>query len=417
MLDTRMLNLLSLSRRWPTGKNPSRLNFLSHLSRITTPGRAFIPQVDGLRFIAIMAVIAFHVRAICSFHLHATPSGNAVEGDWVNDIFSTGHLGVQLFFTISGFILSLPFARCWLGGEKAVSLRGYYLRRVTRIEPPYLIHLAFLFLLCALVLRHQPAHQHYFQNSNWLDFSSKHLLASLFYSNGFIFGGHPYPNIVLWSLEVEVQFYLLAPLLAQIFKIGGVWLRRALLAGTIVLMPLFAGHIGNWLGNSYLAGFSLIGNLQYFLVGFLLADWQVTSKKAVPRNFLWDLFFILGGAVVVVFRNSSWIYSALPAIIGVCCLAAFRGTLAFRVLGQPWITTIGGMCYTIYMYHWLMISLLIRPAIHLQTHILRLDLLILFVLMSAVIVPVCAILFAVFERPFMRRDWPAKLREKILGAA
>lgn len=391
------------------------MKLLSQLSRITTPGRAFIPQIDGLRFIAIMAVIAFHVRAICSFHLRASPAGNTVEGDVINDLFSTGHLGVQLFFVISGFILSLPFARCWLGGDRPVSLGVYYLRRVTRIEPPYIIHLAFLFLFCALVLRHQPAHQHHFQNSSWLDFSFKHILASLFYSNGFIFAAHPYPNIVLWSLEVEVQFYLLAPVLAQVFKINGIW-RRTLLAGAILLLPLVAGPVANWLGNPYLATGSLLGNLQYFLVGFLLADWQVTAKTPVPRRVWWDLLFLVGGVAVVCFRNNPWLDFALPALIGVCCVAAFRGTLIFRVLGHPWLTTIGGMCYTIYMYHWLMISLLIRPAIHLQTHILWLDLLILFVLMSAVIVPVCAVLFAVFERPFMRRDWPAKLREKFLGA-
>lgn len=364
-----------------------------------------------------MAVVAYHVRAICSFHLHTSPTGSVVEGDPVNDIFSTGHLGVQLFFAISGFILSLPFARCWLGGDKPVNLRGYYLRRVTRIEPPYVIHLMFLFILCALVLRYQPAHQQLIHNSSWLQFSSRHILASLFYSNGFIFANHPYPNIVLWSLEVEVQFYVLAPLLAQVFKIGGTWLRRGLLACGIVLLPLAAGPVANGLGNPYLAGFSLLGNLQYFLVGFLLADWQVTAKTPARRHFLWDLSFILAGTVLVWFRNNAWINYVLPVIIGFCFVAAFMGTMTFRTLGHPVITTIGGMCYTIYMYHWLMISMLIRPVIHLQTHILWLDLLIYFALMSMVIIPVCAVLFAVFERPFMRRDWPARLWEKLQRAS
>jgi peptidoglycan/LPS O-acetylase OafA/YrhL len=58
----------------------------------------------------------------------------------------------------------------------------------------------------------------------------------------------------------------------------------------------------------------------------------------------------------------------------------------------------------------------VRLTIHIQTHILWLDLLIFFILMSAVILPVCAVLFVLFERPFMRRDWPARFREKILGA-
>lgn len=391
------------------------MKFLSQLSRITTPGRTFIPQIDGLRFIAILAVLAYHVRAICSFHLHASPSGSVIEGDLVNDIFSTGHLGVQLFFAISGFILSLPFARCWRAGEKPVSLRGYYLRRLTRIEPPYVIHLMFLFLFCILVLRHQPMQQHYFVHSGWLDYSGKHILASLFYLNGFIYGTHPYPNIVLWSLEVEVQFYLLAPMLAQVFKIDQVWLRRGLLVAGMGLLPVAGAQLANWVGNPYLAGFSLLGNLQFFLVGFLLADWQAAARTPASRHLLWDLFLLLAGVVLVYFRNSEWMYSALPIIIGIIAIAAFKGALTFRVLGNPWVTTIGGMCYTIYMYHWLMISVLIRPAIHLQTHILWLDLLIYFLLMSAVIVPVCAVLFLLFERPFMRRDWPAKLREKVLG--
>jgi peptidoglycan/LPS O-acetylase OafA/YrhL len=391
------------------------LNLLGQLSRITSPGRGFIPQIDGLRFIAIMAVIAFHVRAICSFHLHASPDGTTIEGDPVNDIFSTGHLGVQLFFAISGFILSLPFARCWLADGKPVSLGGYYLRRVTRIEPPYVIHLALLFLFCALVLRHQPMHQRYFVGSTWLDYSGRHILASLFYSNGFIYGNHPYPNIVLWSLEVEVQFYLLAPLLAQVFKVGHAWVRRTLLVAGIVFIPLAAGPIANWLGNPYLAGFSLLGNLQFFLVGFLLADWQAGVKTPAPRHLLWDFSFLLAGVMLVCFRNTAWLWFALPALVGICCVAAFKGTLTFRALRNPWVTTIGGMCYTIYMYHWLMISMLVRVAIHLQTHILWLDLLIFFGLMSAVIVPVCAVLFALFERPFMRRDWPARFRDRLRG--
>jgi peptidoglycan/LPS O-acetylase OafA/YrhL len=212
-----------------------------------------------------------------------------------------------------------------------------------------------------------------------------------------------------------VQFYILAPLLAQMFKIGQAWLRRGLMVAGIILLPLAGWKIANWLGNPYLAGFSLLGNIQYFLVGFLLADWQATIKATPSRNLLWDLLLILAGVVLVWFRNSEWMGYALPVLIGICCVAAFKGTLTFPALGFPWITTIGGMCYTIYMYHILMISMLVRLTIHLQTHILWLDLLIFYVLMSAVIVSVCAVLFAIFERPFMRRDWPAQFRDKLLG--
>ena len=391
------------------------MKVLDHLSRITTAGRAFIPQIDGLRFIAIMAVVAFHVRAICSYHFPASPQGLAIEGDPVNDIFSVGHFGVALFFTISGFILSLPFARQYLCGGKPVRLREYYIRRVTRIEPPYVIHLVFLFMLCALVLRHQPSHPHLYQNEAWAGYALKHVLASLVYSNGFIYAAHPYPNIVLWSLEIEVQFYLLAPFLARVFSIAGARQRRALLAGLILLLPSAMEHmLPALVGDSYRVGFSLAGNLQYFLAGFLLADLYLTGGPAMAaRSFKWDWFFLLPAVAVVCLRHSSWLDAVLPCLIFISCLAAFRGVMTFRFLGNPWITTVGGMCYTIYMYHWLMISMLVRLTGRWRTHILWLDLLIQFVVMSAAIIFLCAILFALFERPFMQRDWPARLWNKI----
>ena len=400
------------------------MKLLNQLSRITTSGRVFIPQIDGLRFVAIIAVIAYHIRAICSYHFHASPSGEAIEGDLVNNAFGIGHLGVQLFFAISGFILSLPFARQWLCNGRRISLRDYYVRRVTRIEPPYVIHLVFVFVLCGLVLRWLPSHPHLYHNEAWAGYALKHVLSSLFYVNGFIFGSHPYPNIVLWSLEIEVQFYILAPFLAGIFMIAGAWKRRAFIAilipaGSLIL--LLAGSLARISdANIYRMGFSLIGNYQYFLMGFLMADFYLLNKlESSIRNYKWDLVFPLAITAVILLRHYSLLYLLLPWLILFCCLAAFRGVLTAKFLGHPWITTIGGMCYTIYMYHWLMISTLVRVTGGLRTHILWLDLLIQFVLMSVIIIGVCAVLFALFERPFMRRDWPARLWAQVrhLGKA
>jgi peptidoglycan/LPS O-acetylase OafA/YrhL len=71
------------------------------------------------------------------------------------------------------------------------------------------------------------------------------------------------------------------------------------------------------------------------------------------------------------------------------------------------------MCYTIYMYHWLLISLLLRFTGRLRTHVIWLDMLIQFVLITGGILVICAILFALFERPFMRRNWPETFRAKV----
>src|SRR3974390_3528655 len=87
---------------------------LGRLSRVTSPGRQFVPQIDGLRFIAIMTVVAYHVSLFYLFHRGLTPTF------WLNTVFAAGHNGVALFFSISGFILSLPFAREELCGGPRV---------------------------------------------------------------------------------------------------------------------------------------------------------------------------------------------------------------------------------------------------------------------------------------------------------
>lgn len=379
------------------------MDLLRRLSRITTPGRDFIPQIDGLRFVAIITVIMYHVRLIGLFHLGHQPDEPVT--DPVSAGFSAGHYGVQLFFLISGFILALPFARQHLAGGKPVDLRGYFLRRLTRIEPPYLIHLAILFLLCVFIYRHQPLHEAMYGNQGWWRYCVTHLGASLFYANGFIFRAHPYPNMVLWSLEVEVQFYLVAPVLAKIFLVKSAPVRRTLLVGAILIIQ----GVITFLPPGYLVWASLVGNLPFFLAGLLMADWHTTGwLRPSARGALWDFLPPLAAAAVVwiQFHGGALL---LPWILLLGCVAAFRGAWAPRVFGNPWIATIGGMCYTIYLYHLIIISTLYRVTIHLQTGRLWLDLLIQFAVMAPVILLVCAGLFAVSERPFMRRDWPARV--------
>jgi peptidoglycan/LPS O-acetylase OafA/YrhL len=382
------------------------MNLLNHLSRITSSGKGFLPQVDGLRFIAIMAVIAYHVRQICSYHLGVSLESETGTEGLVNAAFATGRLGVPLFFTISGFILALPFARQQLCQGPPVSMRAYYIRRITRLEPPYLIHLAILFVLCGAVLRFLPSHPSLYYTNAWAGYAWSHVFPSVLYSNGLLYGQHPYPNVVLWSLEVEVQFYILAPALAALLMIHSKPFRRGLIVGLILLLTL----IGYMVPQVYLYVFSLAGNLQFFLTGFLLCDLYLIEWAAAPKQTLtWDILFFLAVGTIIAVNDQPELGLLLPWLNGVICIAAFRGCFCGRCLANPWLTTIGGMCYTIYMYHWLMISALVRLTERLQTHVFWLDMLIQFTVITAVIIVICAFLFALFERPFMRRDWHSKL--------
>jgi len=388
------------------------MNLYQHLSRVMTRGRVFVPQVDGLRFLAIMGVLAFHVRAITAWHYGVTLESPTGADGLVNWTFGAGCKGVELFFAISGFILGLPFARQYCGGGEPVRLKAYYLRRLTRLEPPYVIQLLLVLILTCLVLRHQPSHRELYQQPDWLAQTLRHLGTSLIYGSGLITHAHPQPNIVLWSLEIEVQFYLLAPLLARVFQLASAPARRLAIIG-LMLLP---EALGSWVNCPVLFEWSLLGKLPFFMAGFLFCDLFLNGHiQTARRSHLWDVGFFGSGVAAVGLGGLGLDNPFLPWLALLVFAAAFRGKIAYWLMGLPLLTTIGGMCYTIYMYHWLMISGLIRLTIKLSTHIFWLDLLIQFVVMSAIIIAVSCVLFALFERPFMKRDWPQKFRAFVGG--
>jgi peptidoglycan/LPS O-acetylase OafA/YrhL len=116
--------------------------------------------VDGIRFIAIASVFLFHVTRLLYDEYPAnrvTPFGRAEAADVVGRFLREGRLGVMVFFALSGFILAMPFVAARLGEGRPVSLGAYFLRRVTRIEPPYLVALALVALLAALTDAWVPA--------------------------------------------------------------------------------------------------------------------------------------------------------------------------------------------------------------------------------------------------------------------
>jgi len=197
---------------------------LSGLRRITSDGK-FIPEVDGFRLLAILLVIFDHIHGQIALHVGTVwPS--------VLTIADGGRRGVEFFFVISGFILGLPFARRALvsspsDSQRPFSYRAYLLRRVTRLEPPYVLSLV-LRLGLIVVVFHEDLQQ-----------LAPHFRASLFYVHNLVFADMSRVSPPTWSLEVEVQFYLLAPFLAAVFGISSTMGRRGLLiAGTLGLSVL-----------------------------------------------------------------------------------------------------------------------------------------------------------------------------------
>src|ERR1051326_4960715 len=233
------------------------------LQRILTPGRQFIPQVDGLRFVAIAAVVLYHVNAYVLGRQVAGADIRPSEA-WLPTLLGIGAYGVQLFFVISGFLLALPFARAKFGMAPRPSLRNYYLRRLTRLEPPYIVAMCAIFSAGILIHRISPD-----TATAWPHLSEwPNLVTSLLYQHNLIFGQPSAIASVAWSLEIEVQFYVLVPLLAMVFSLRNTTLRRALLVGIMVGSAFVRNLL---LPHASIAGLTLAGQCEWFGGGFLFA--------------------------------------------------------------------------------------------------------------------------------------------------
>ncbi|WP_188078939.1 acyltransferase family protein [Actinotalea subterranea] len=160
------------------------------------PAARHVEGLDGLRAVAAVGVLAYHV------HFLVGPSTGPVAA-----LAGVGWIGVDLFFAISGFILFLPFARAHRDG-RPVPLRRFFVRRARRILPAYWFNLFVLVTLTVPGILATP--------SGWAT-----VLADATFTADYL--GRPSINSVYWSLYCEVAFYVALPLVARAF-VGRRWL-------------------------------------------------------------------------------------------------------------------------------------------------------------------------------------------------
>ncbi len=382
---------------------------LNSFRRITSDG-AYIPEIDGLRFIAILSVVFLHCYA--EFLSRMATGATAGQNGSGNTPFPTGMdnqhgllrllwhggYGVAVFFAISGFILAWPFARQHLQAGRIVNLRFYFLRRLTRLEPPYIVVL----LIRSILLLAAGAHT--------IHFVLVHLIASIFYVHNIAFGIASRIEAASWSLEIEIQFYCLAPFLTQIYRIPRAWLRRCLLISMIAgAAPLQRAFLPGWYGPDNTGAFmlSILSAIQFFLVGLLVADLYVDGWERIPQTWRWDFVCIPLWILMFWLQPHGFRFLA-PLILPIVFVGAFKGSVVPRVLRNPVVSTIGGMCYSIYLTHrttvFILQAILARFHLHFWTWLAAS----LFVVAPASIA-VGAVYFRLIERPCMDPRWPQKL--------
>jgi peptidoglycan/LPS O-acetylase OafA/YrhL len=369
---------------------------LDRLSRITSAGK-IIPEVEGLRFIAITTVILHHLGGQLLRKKGSQFEFNTMSSVISQLVWQSGSAAVQLFFTISAFILALRFAKQYRANGPKVSLKNYYVRRLTRLEPPYLIALVVTLPFAFLVAG---GRGHILQ-------LLQHLIASAVYLHGTIFGYPSSINGVSWSLEVEVQFYIIAPILGMVYKIRPTLIRYGiyLLFGALAIL---------WQHLHPIDGLALFlpHHLQFFIGGFFLADIYVTEWNSDPKiSRAFDLFSLVGWGllIVLIYVQNQWT-KLLPVVIIVAYIGALRGHWTTRILSNPYITTIGGMCYSLYLYHFTIIIVLSRLSFKLvRGNQFLPNFLVQIAVLGVIVLFSGSIFFYAFERPFMEKSWPQHL--------
>lgn len=391
------------------------------LGRVTSAGN-YVPQLDGIRFVMMLPVLFYHAALRGA---RITPDPLANETLTVTWLPFAGY-GVSVFFLVSGFIIAYPFM-----SQRPPRLASYYKRRMLRIEPPYVVTMIGCFIILSVVSVPSGAPTFYYTDAPlW-----QSLLASLTYTHGLIYGYSPKLNPPTWSLEREMQFYMLAPFLVYAYMaiknrrvrmwFGGIICVALLILGEVIRAGLPYEHVLRHTGLAESYGFWL---------GIMTCDYTMharTLQQPAHRSYDWAFVLgyiglIIGGVFDPRVEFLSRADHTLGALAGIansslraaCMLMVFagaiRGTTTRAMLALPWVTFIGGACYSIYLAH--------LPIMHLSSEVIEhvvhpTSLVFSTILCWAILVPTAVVLGLVFyaciERPCMRPDWPGDLMRTI----
>lgn len=290
-------------------------------------------EIDGLRAIAVLSILLFHAGF---------------------SKFSGGYVGVDVFFVISGYLISTIIFNQKTSGT--FSFASFYIRRARRILPAL-----FLVLLACL-----PFAWFWLIPKDMIEFAQSLLAVIFLGSNIFFWSDSGYfstasefrPLLHAWSLSLEEQFYLLFPLLvtALMSSKKQFFVRTCLLLGGISLI------FSIWSATKYPSfGFFLLpSRIWEFLIGSLVAYFVLFGQTERPVNSTVKEYLGFAGIVLIIgaillFKPDMPFpgYWALIPTIGTALVIAFadQNTLSGRLLGNRVFVTIGLISYSTYLWH------------------------------------------------------------------
>ncbi|WP_439543654.1 acyltransferase family protein [Hyphomicrobium sp.] len=298
----------------------------------------YLPHVDGLRAVAVALVVIFHA--------------------WPN-LLPGGFIGVDVFFVISGFIITRQLAVEMDGGS--FSYLAFLGRRIRRLIPAAAV-CCILTTMAAMAILMPDAIETFSRSlaSVWMMIANVYFYRETGYFDA---PAAEAPLLHMWSLAVEDQFYLTWPLLLLLlFKRG--WSRPRLIAALAVLAILSLTHSQHATASNPEAAFFLpLSRAFELLAGCALALALPYLKSPARGRWLLDaagLILVLGSAILLSGKTPFPGLAAVPAVLGSMLLigAGLSGpTLVSRALSLPPVLLTGKMSYSIYLYHWPVLAL------------------------------------------------------------
>lgn len=294
------------------------------------------PEIDGLRAMAVLPVILFHAGF-----------------EW----FSGGFVGVDVFFVISGYLITTIILSEMAEGTFSIAL--FYERRARRILPALII-VMLVCLPCAYFLMLPDPLENFGQSLVSTTLFSNNIL--LYLTSGYWdLSSELKPLLHTWSLAVEEQYYLIFPLLILfLWRFPTSSIRSTLF--TIALLSFSTAVLST---DADLTFFSLHTRAFEILAGALICPY-LTKNTFHTRHLLNNLMSFLGAALVILsvvfFDESTPFPSAytLAPVIGTCLLIHFTNTktLIYKVLSNRFTVHVGLISYSAYLFHQPVLSFL-----------------------------------------------------------
>ncbi len=285
------------------------------------------PEIDGLRALAILPIILFHAGF---------------------DLFSGGFVGVDIFFVISGYLITSILVDDIKNNR--FSIINFYERRARRILPA----LFFIMLVCI------PFSWLWMLPSQMMDFSKSLIAASLFISNILFWHENGYfaaaseekPLLHTWSLAIEEQYYLIFPIfLILVWRFG-----KNRVFWIIVFLAAISLLLSEWgWRNSTFANFYLAPTRAWELLFGSIASF-IVQNKGVQKNNLFGCIGLLAILCSIFTYDKSTpspsIYSLLP-VTGVLLIILYttKDSIIGKLLSLKFIVGVGLISYSAYLYH------------------------------------------------------------------